>query len=289
MMKKYLLFSLCGLALVLGIVILTIFIIREDFFESKTLSLYGNVDIRQVDISFRVSGKVIKLYVQEGDFVKEGTLLAELDSSPYDHELKQAYAKRLSALADYNNSKRLFERRHTLVGIGGVSKEDLESSETQYEVLKANFEAAEAQLQTAIDNVNYTKVYAPTDGIILSRIREPGSVVNSSQPIYTLSISSPVWIRTYVSEPNLGKICYGMKAYVTTDTKDLGPFTGKIGFISPQSEFTPKSVETTQLRTDLVYRLRVYIDDPTCYLKQGMPVTIKIPLEDCDAEKNTSH
>lgn len=287
MQKKYLIPTVLAFFVII-LVVGAIFFLRKEFLESSKLTLYGNVDIRQVDISFRIPGKVKKLFVQEGDFVQEGALLAELDSAPYNHELKQAYARRFSALADYNNAVRLFERRKKLIDVGGVSKEELESSETQHEILKANLEQAEAQLKMAIDNLEYTKVYAPTSGTILSRIREPGSVVEATQAIYTLSIASPVWVRAYVSEPNLGKICYGMRAIVTTDTSELGPFEGKIGFISPIAEFTPKSVETTQLRPDLVYRLRVYINEPSCYLKQGMPVTVNIPFEDCNATANSS-
>jgi HlyD family secretion protein len=134
----------------------------------------------------------------------------------------------------------------------------------------------QSELAVAQDNLSYTEVYAPTDGIILTRIREPGSVVIESEPVYTLSISSPVWIRAYVDETHLGEIYFGMPAEIVTDTKDLGSYMGKVGFISPIAEFTPKTVETTQLRTDLVYRLRIYVDNPGRYLKQGMPVTVKL-------------
>ena len=122
-----------------------------------------------------------------------------------------------------------------------------------------------------------------TDGIILTRIREPGTVVNPSDPVYTLSVISPVWIRAYVNEPELSMIYYGMPAEIYTDTQegaDAGPiYTGQVGFISPVAEFTPKTVETTKLRTDLVYRIRVYADNPDQYLKQGMPVTVKVRVD----------
>jgi HlyD family secretion protein len=118
--------------------------------------------------------------------------------------------------------------------------------------------------------------------MILTRIREPGSVINAGEPVYTLSIDSPVWVRTYVSEPNLGKIYPGMQAEVYTDTKTNPTYYGHIGFISPVAEFTPKTVETTELRSDLVYRLRVIVDNPDRGLRQGMPVTIRLK---CESEK----
>ena len=94
------------------------------------------------------------------------------------------------------------------------------------------------------------------------------------QPVYTLAVDNPVWVRTYVAEPDLGRIYPGQQATVSTDTGDS--YQGQIGFISPQAEFTPKNVETTQLRTDLVYRLRVIVDNPDQGLRQGMPVSIVI-------------
>lgn len=97
-----------------------------------------------------------------------------------------------------------------------------------------------------------------------------------SNPVYTLSVLSPIWIRAYINEPNLGRIAFGMEAQVYTDTKSGKVYKGKIGFISPVAEFTPKTVQTTDLRTDLVYRLRIYVEDPDHLLKQGMPVTVKL-------------
>ena len=160
--------------------------------------------------------------------------------------------------------------------MGGVSKEDLDNAETNRDQLQANLYAADATLSAARDNLNYTKVFAPTNGTILTRIREPGTVVKASDPVYTLSVESPVWIRAYVNEQNLGRVFFGMTAQIRTDTKEAPVYTGKVGFISPVSEFTPKTVETTDLRTDLVYRLRIYVDDPDQYLKQGMPVTVRL-------------
>jgi HlyD family secretion protein len=80
-----------------------------------------------------------------------------------------------------------------------------------------------------------------------------------------------------VPEPELGLIHPGQPALVVTDSRPDRPYEGQIGFISPVAEFTPKSVETPELRTDLVYRLRVVVDDPDPGLRQGMPVTVRIP------------
>jgi HlyD family secretion protein len=238
------------------------------------LILYGNVDVRQVEIGFRVPGRVSALYFEEGDFVPQNALMAVLDQSPNDSQIAEAKANLASIKANLENATLLLTRRQLAVGFGGVSREDVDNAQASRNELAANFLSAKASLNIAIDNMHYTEVRAPSDGIILSRIREPGTVVNAADPVYTLSVCSPVWIRAYVDEPQLGSIYYGMAAEIRTDSGQV--YTGKIGFISPVAEFTPKTVETTKLRTDLVYRLRIYADNPDRYLKQGMPVTVKL-------------
>ncbi len=144
--------------------------------------------------------------------------------------------------------------------------------------LRGNLLTAESALAVAKDNLRYTEAFAPNEGIILSRVREPGSVVRETDVVYTVSLTNPIWIRAFVDEPNLGDIYYGQEAQVWTDSSKDKYYCGKIGFISPVAEFTPKTVETQQLRTDLVYRLRIYVDHPDANLKQGMPVTVKLPM-----------
>jgi HlyD family secretion protein len=240
------------------------------------LTLYGNVDVRQVDIGFRVAGQVKTALFEEGDFVRQGSLMAELDRTPYDDQVRQAAANLDSIKTSLKNAQLHLQRRKELITIGGVSQEDLDNAQASFDESQANLYAAEAALAIARDNLQYTKTFCPTDGTILSRIREPGTIVNPADPVYTLSVASPVWIRAYVDEPKLGFVHFGMDATIQTDTEGGPVYTGKVGFISPLAEFTPKTVQTTNLRTDLVYRLRIYVDNPDHLLKQGMPITVKL-------------
>ncbi len=240
------------------------------------LVLYGNVDVRQVDLGFRVGGLVVTMPFQEGDLVLEGQLVASLDRQPYLDQVKQAEAQVEALKRSLENSELIFKRRNELVGDGSVSQEDFTNSLSSRDVDSANLKAAQATLGVAKTNLQFTDIYAPSEGTILTRIREPGSAVLVSEPVYTLSLLSPVWIRAFVSERDLGRIFPGMRAEVHTDTKGGKVYQGHIGFISPVAEFTPKTVETTQLRTDLVYRLRIIAENPDKFLKQGMPVTVKL-------------
>jgi HlyD family secretion protein len=110
----------------------------------------------------------------------------------------------------------------------------------------------------------------------MTRVLEPGSMVAIGAPAYTLSLTENIYVRAYVDEPNLGHVQPGAQVLVSTDTDDK-QYEGQVGFISPRAEFTPKSVETAALRTDLVYRLRIVVSNSDGRLRQGMPVTVTIP------------
>lgn len=277
-MKRLLLFFL-----LIAMAAIVLYQYYPDWFHqpknSSELTLYGNVDIRQVDLGFRVSGRVVTMPFQEGDLVEGGALMALLDKQPYEDQVKQAEAHIDSVKASLQNAKNLVDRRKLLLGTGGISDQDYDDAISSRSIFEANLKEAEAALGVAQTNLQDTELYAPADGTILTRIREPGTVVREADPIYTLSLLSPVWIRAFVSEKQLGLIYPGMPAEVYTDTPGGHSYKGHIGFISPVAEFTPKTVETTQLRTDLVYRLRVIADNPDRGLRQGMPVTVKLQLQ----------
>lgn len=244
--------------------------------HSGVLTLYGNVDIRQADLGFRVSGRLIVMRFEEGDMVKKGQILAEIDPQPYKDAVWRAAAAKKAAEITLENTVTNVTRREPLVKSGAVSTEDFEDMTSKKEELAASLEERKASLSLALTDLEDTKIHAPNDGIILTRIREPGTIMKVADPVYALSLFDPVWIRTYVSEPQLGKIYPGMKAMIYTDSGT--EYQGHIGFISPVAEFTPKTVETTELRTDLVYRLRIIVENPNLTLRQGMPVTVKLQI-----------
>jgi len=278
MMKGRSLVAVGLVAVGLAVLLLLLLLKREDR-EPSEMTLYGNVDIRQVDLGFRVDGRIETLLLEEGEPVEAGTLVATLENEPYMDLLKETEANAAAVEASLVNAEILYKRRLQLSKSGAVSKEELDDAISTYNVLLANLEQAVASIGVARKNLDDTKVFAPTDGSILTRIKEPGSVVRAGEAVCTVSIKQPLWIRAYVSEPQLGLIYPDMPAEIYTDTKGSKAYVGHIGFISPVAEFTPKTVETTELRTDLVYRLRVVVDDADERLRQGMPVTVKLKLK----------
>jgi HlyD family secretion protein len=333
------------LVIILGIVaVLSIagWFIYQQFTATpqRILTLQGNVDIRQVNVGFRVTGRVKEMKLEEGDVVHAGDLIATLDDVPYQdqvrlaeaqvaqaqanyskmvngyrpEEIEQAKAQLAQAKANYQNALRYFERQDALQQSHVISKSDydnalasrdslkgqvdlsqanlnLELAGNRFEDIdsaKAQLENSKANLATARQNVDDCKLFAPVDGVIITRAVEPGTIVSTSSVIYSICQNEPVWVRTYVDERDLGRIYPGMKALVCNDTDPNHPYVGQIGFISPVAEFTPKNVETRELRTDLVYRLRVIIAKPDRYLRQGMPVTLRMVDEHHEPEQPRS-
>ena len=251
---------------------------------NNELTLYGNIEIRQVDLSFQVAGRIEKMLKEEGDMVKAGELLAVMDDKDYRSNLEKAEADVEKTLAIKSDAESKFERNAPLVNDNTISKQDYDTLLNNKNRSKADYDAAVAQKNFAKNQLDYTKIYAPEEGIVMIRIQEPGANVSKGQPVYTMAKIKPVWVRAYVNETDLGNIKYGQSVRVYTDTTNpktgkKREYTGQVGYISPVAEFTPKTVQSTDIRTNLVYRIRVYIYDIDEYLRQGMPVTIKVDLD----------
>lgn len=291
--------------------------------------LYGNIDIRQVSLGFRVSGRIDKLAVDEGDAVKAGDVLGSLDAVPFQQavdaaeadlaalnanleklkagarktEIAQARAVHDEQVAELQNADLAYERARQLRPNGTISQANLDQANAaraaaaaratsarealalleegsrveDIAAATAEVQAATAKLASARTSLSDTQLLAPSDGIVLSRVREPGAMIAPSDTAYVISLTEPVWVRAYVAEPDLGRVHPGMKVEIVSDTAPDRPYEATIGFISPVAEFTPKSVETPELRTDLVYRLRIVVTKPGADLRQGMPVTVRLP------------
>lgn len=320
----------------------------------QPLYLNGHVDIRSVQVSFRVPGRLATVAVDEGARVKAGDELAALDAEPARIALERAEASRKAAEvavrqaqcaresaeaqlrmyeAGYRreqvdaaeatlasmiivreNARRNYERGLRMRESEVVSQQDLEAYERQYRAqaadvqaqearlaeLKAGYRAeeveraraeaasaaeavsqAEAQLELARAelrqaklNLEDTKLRSPSDAIVMTRAVEPGTMLAAGSPVLTLSLRHPVWVRAYVDEPLLDRVRPGARVSVSTDGGRR--FNGTVGFVSPQAEFTPKTVESAEIRTTLVYRLRVIVDEPCEGLNQGAPVVVEI-------------
>ena len=294
---------------------------------SAPLLLYGNVEIRQVDLAFGVDGTISDLFVDEGDRVNAGQVLATLEQEPFvqsqaaaaaaltsaearlaelvagfrSQEIDEARATVASGEAAIENANVNLKRIEQLFKTGNATPQALDAAQLVQRTADAVLRQARATLSLRMEGTrteqidqqraevearraslgiqNYrlvkSKLIAPNAGIVLTRIREPGAVVVPNSPVLTVSVIDPVWIRTYVDEPNLGRLVPGTSVRVDTDAGKS--YAGNIGYISPTAEFTPRSVEAPSLRTELVYRVRIIVANPDGNLRQGMPTTITVP------------
>jgi HlyD family secretion protein len=154
----------------------------------------------------------------------------------------------------------------------GPRKEDIAQGEAQ---LRAN----ESQLELLRRQLADSELAAPCDAVVRTRLLEPGEMASPQRPVLNLAILDPKWVRAYVSEPDLGKIHAGMRASISTDSFPGRALSGWVGFISSVAEFTPKTVQTQELRSSLVYELRVFVQDPQNEMRLGMPATVRLELD----------
>ena len=299
--------------------------------DAHSVRLTGNVDLRQVELAFNNSERIVEVLVQEGDRVARGQLVARLDATRLKaqvaaasaeadaqqamvqklhhgsrpEEIAQARAQVASARADQLNAEQQWRRLTGLAGLTtgrAVSQEDLERSKAALDTAQARLVVAErgldlaalgprtediaqgeaqlrarqAQLALLRRQLADTELLAPCDGVVRSRLMEPGEMASPQRPVFDLAISDPKWVRAYVSEPDLGRIHPGMKASVSADGFPGRTLPGRIGFISSVAEFTPKAVQTEELRSSLVYEIRVFVEDPRDEMRLGMPATVLV-------------
>ena len=188
-------------------------------------------------------------------------------------DMDAALARQKVALAQAESA-----RKAAQIVITGPRKEDI----AQADALLAAAKAEHALIQRQLDE---SQLHAPIDAVVRARLLEPGDMASPQRPVFTLAITQPKWVRAYVPEPRLGQIKPGMTASITTDSHPDQRIPAKLGYISSVAEFTPKTVQTEELRTSLVYEVRFMADDPQDQLRLGMPATVHLDLNQLSAAK----
>jgi HlyD family secretion protein len=149
--------------------------------------------------------------------------------------------------------------------------ENIAAFEQEVAAARAQVAAAQAALDVAEIQLDHTELRAPYAGIILSRDVEPGEVVTPSQEVLSIADLSRVDLKVFVEETEIGKIIPGQAVEVKIDTFPDKSYTGRVSYISPQAEFTPKIIQTHKERVKLVYLVKVSVENPRHELKPGMP------------------
>ena len=306
-------------------------LLRDQKEQRNELVLYGNVDIRQVELAFNASERVAEIVVKEGEAVKKGQLLAVLETVRLQHDVERVQARvaaqrdevaKLAAgtrVEEINRARaeveaartraddleRTYRRLRPLAQKKLIAPEQIDQARSRADAAQAQLKATvqglelalagprkediaaarsqlkaiEAELALTGQKLADAALYAPSNGVIQNRILEPGDMAFPQKAVFTLALIDPVWVRTYVPETKLGNLFPGMTAHVVTDSYADRTYPAWIGYISPVAEFTPKTVETPELRTRLVYQVRVFVCNPRNELRLGMPATVIIPLD----------
>ena len=294
--------------------------------EREPIAMHGNVDLRQIDIPFNGQQRIAAVYVEEGERVVAGQLLARLETTRLEaaaaeaaarveaqqrvverlehgtrrEEIAQARSNLAAADADLEKARREHRRLSALSGSRAASAIEIDNASSALDSAaakqsvqkhaldlalagpraeeraeaKSTLAALEAQLALRRRELADAELRSPVTGVVRNRILEPGEMSSAGTPAMTLAVTDPKWVRAYVSEPDLGKVRPGMAAAVTVDAFPGREFDGWVGFVSPVAEFTPKNVETPELRTSLMYEVRVFFRDSQDALRLGMPATV---------------
>ncbi|MGD0158583.1 MAG: efflux RND transporter periplasmic adaptor subunit [Terracidiphilus sp.] len=214
--------------------------------QQNMLDAKADLEEKQID-----ADRAQKLFAKDEATAQERDLAATA--------LKRSQATYAAAQQRYNEA------------VEGSRKEDIA-------IAQANLKQAQTDLGLSQVDLGYTVLRSPFTGVITVREAELGEVVAPGTPVVTLADLDHVWLRAYIAETDLGRIRWGQDATITTDTYPGKKYHGRISFISPSAEFTPKSVQTTTERVTLVYRIKIDLDNPNHELKPGMPADAHIAL-----------
>lgn len=286
---------------------------------------WGTVDAREADLAFETSGRIKALFKEEGEAVKVGERLGELDTRLLeieyaaakaeldgkeadlrlamdgyrDEEIAAAKASLAAIESELALARRTEARLSKLRKADAASVQAYDDAKSNREMLEGNRDKAAADYlrlssglrsdevkkaqaardaaEAALAMLDYqiktaSIITSPATGVIRSRLAEVGDMAASSKVVYQIAVMDPKWVRAFVSETQLGFVKEGGHALVYTDT--TAPVEATVGYISPEAEFTPKNVATNELRTMLVYEVRLNVKDPTNTLRLGQPVTV---------------
>lgn len=293
---------------------------------ARPLVLHGNVDHRQVDLSFKDSERIACVRVDEGDALAPGDVVATLETSRLDldiararsvvraqeavvarleagsrvQEIRRAEADAEAARAAAVNARATHRRMAELLASGGVAPQDEENARTARDVAEAQAAQTRAQLALVregprLEDIAEAKaalqarreevavlerrrvesvLTAPSAGVVRKRLLEPGDMAGPSRPVCTLDLTGMKWVRVFVPETLLTRMQPGRPVHVSVDGVPGRGFAGRVGHVASSAEFTPRNVETPELRTSLVYEVRILVDDPDNLLRLGMPATV---------------
>ena len=282
--------------------------------NDNEISASGTIEATAVTVSAKVTGDIIRLLVDEGSAARAGDTLAVIDPTDYLIQMKQAEANAaamqaqfkltlqgareediIQAEANFKNARDDLKRMEGLWETKSITQKQLDDARTRFTVAQQTWEkmrrgsrpeeitAARARRDQAVAQVEAIRkkiqdchVTAPIAGIVTQKAVEQGELIGPNAPLFRISRLDKVYLMIYVSESELGRVKLGQEAKVHIDTYKDRSFAGKVIYISPIAEFTPKNIQTKEDRTKLVFGVKIEVYNPDGSLKPGLPADATI-------------
>ncbi|HEX9137811.1 MAG TPA: efflux RND transporter periplasmic adaptor subunit [Nitrospirota bacterium] len=266
---------IAGIVISTGIIV-ALFLRYGNTRDQEGLVLSGNVEVTEVDVGFKIPGRVQSLYTDEGEKVVRGDRIATLDSDELESVVTQNRASVQNAEAQYEKTRKDLERYTALYRDGVVSTQQMDSAKAAYDVAVSQLRLSRASLKTAEVRFKDAVIYAPLNGVVIRKNVEEGETVGAGTAVFTIGDLENPWIKVYVKEDKLGLVKLGQKAEIRVDTYPMKSYEGTVTYISSEAEFTPKNVQTQEERVKLVFGVKVSVKNQNDELKPGMPADVKI-------------
>lgn len=265
MLKRFIAFIVVASLLIVGLI--------ASQRRQGPLKVSGFVEADEIRVGSRVGGRVMKVHVVEGQTVKSGDLLIELE--PYDlqekrsqavAQIEQAKAQLELAQVTLNRIKPSYERN-------AASKEEMDTANAQLHAAKATVDFAQANLAALDKQIAELKIIGPVNGTVEAVDLQPGDLVAANAPVLSLMDTSNLWIRAYVPENHMN-IQIRQKVMVTVDSFADRKFEAHVSFMARQAEFTPGNVQTPEERSKQVFRIKATLDNGLDVLRPGMSADV---------------
>ena len=262
----------------------------------------GTLEATEITISSESNGQMLDLLVKEGDEVNVGEVIAVVDTeklalqkeqtkaglAELDYHILTAREGISLAEEQHENINKKYKRIKKLFEENSVPQQQLDDIETQFNLSKVQLTSAKSTLQAAQmkkkqievklklveSQIKDATIVSPVSGIVINKFIEKGENVALGSPIVTIADLTQLWIKLYVTAPELGFIQLGESVEIMVDSFPEKRFSGKVIWISSQAEFTPKNIQTKEARADLVYAVKIEISNQDLLLKIGMPADI---------------
>lgn len=283
--------SLCflrqGRYLLIGAALLLLF----DGCNGRKNAVSGTIEVDEAHVGPRMAGRVEKIFAQEGDRLKEGQMIAQLEARELRARRDLAAAQIDTAMRDVDASAAQLEflradakRQKDLLARKVVSPNDAERADSAAKTQDKNLEAAQmkviqarAQLADIEAQLKEMQVLAPAESILEVLNVKVGDVLPPNGEVATLLLPQHLWVRVYVPEPWLGKIKIGDQVRVQVDSFPGKDFPGVVEQVNRQAEFTPRNVQTVEDRIRQVFGVKIRLPNDDDRLRAGMAADVYFP------------